>query len=325
MRKLWEITVEYADTVIALVLAIVFGVLGAVGQVTTVGVLSGLILTTLAVLAVVILRDRISMSESRRIIANLPSRLRRIDELSQGMAELQKLVEGNAMVRALRGSDIQMAHTEARKKTEHWYFKGGTGTYLRAKTLPSCVEAARSSRRAIMFRIEIIDPTNERACERYESFRRSVSSEPDGTGDTWYQGRARLESFATVVAACWNRQQYQPLDIRLGLTDVVSTFRYDMSSEYLIVTTEDSDLPGLLVPRGKPLFDAYGVELHNSFEQARIVPLERTDRMPLSDDPTTDEVRKLLEALDLRPERPLDEKEAAIVVQKAFHAKNPYG
>jgi hypothetical protein len=309
---------------IALLLAIVFGALGAVGLVSAV-VMSGLILTTLAVLAVVILRDRISTSESRKIVANLPSRLTRIDELSQSMAELQKLVEGSAMVRALRGSEIQMAHAEARKKTEHWYFKGGTGTYLRAMTLPSCVEAARASRRALVFRVEIIDPINERACERYENFRRSVSTEPDGTGDTWYRGRARLESFATVLAACWNRQQYQPLDIRIGLTDVVSTFRYDMSSEYLIVTQEDPDHPGLLVPRGKPLFDAYGVELHNSFEQTRLVPLERADRLPLSADPTADDVRKLLEILDLRPEQPLDDQEAAIVVQKAFHAKNPYG
>jgi hypothetical protein len=191
-------------------------------------------------------------------------------------------------------------------------------------TLPLCVEAARTSRRALVFRIEIINPTNEQACKRYESFRRSVSSEPDGTGDTWYQGRTRLESFATVLAACWNRQQYQPLDIRVGLTNVVSTLRYDMSSEYLIITQEDSKFPGLLVPRGNLLFDACGVELHNSFEQALPVPLERTDRLPISDDPTANEVNKLLENLDLRPAQPLDEEEAAIVVQKAFHAKNPY-
>lgn len=334
LGKLWEGTAEYADALIALLLAVVFGTLGALGLVSQT-VTGGAILSTLAVLAVVILRDRVTRgsvdrairnatSESREILANLPSRLTRIDELAENTSELKGILEGTATVRTLRGAEVGMAHTEARRKTDRWYFKGGTGTYIRAVTLPQCVEAARGHRRALDFRIEIIDPTSREACDFYEKFRRSVSPEPDGTGDTWYRGRTRLESFATIVAACWNRQRYQPLDIRVGLTTVMSTFRYDMSSEYLIVTQEDSSFPALLIPRDKPLYDAHAVELHNSFEQARRVPLELADRIPLGAEPTAEEVRKLLEALGMVAAPPLDDSEAAIVVQKALHAKNPY-
>jgi hypothetical protein len=93
LRKLWEITFAYAATMIALVLAAVFGILGALNVVSPT-VTDGLVMTTLAVLAVVTVRDRAAMSESRKIVASLPSRLARIDELSQRMGELQKLAEG---------------------------------------------------------------------------------------------------------------------------------------------------------------------------------------------------------------------------------------
>jgi hypothetical protein len=334
LRKLWQGIAEYADALIALLLAVIFGLLGALGAVSGT-VTSGGILTTLAVLAIVILRDRVNKvsfdNEIRRstdrsldILGTLPNRLSRIDGLTESISELRGIIEGTATARTLRGDEVPKALSEARRTTDRWFFKGGTGTYTRAVTLPECVETARRDRRALEFRLEIIDPTDGGACERYEEFRRSVSLTTDGTGDMWYRGRARLESYATIVAACWNRQRFRLLDIQVGLTSLVSTFRFDMSADYLIVTQDDPRFPALLVPRDKSLYDAYGVELRSSFEQARRVQLELADRVVLSAEPTTQEVLTLLEILNLSPEPPLDETEATLVVQKAIHAKNPY-
>jgi hypothetical protein len=334
LKKFWQGIAEYADAVIALVLAIVFGLLGAFGIVSQT-VTSGGILTTLAVLAIVILRDRVNKvsldrdvrdatNESREVLGKLPNRLSRIDELAGSVHELRGLIEGTATVRTLRGAEVQAAHKDARWRTDRWYFRGGTGTYTRAVTLPQCVDDARRDRRALQFRIEIIDPTDAEACKRYEDFRRSVYPGPDGTGETWYPGRARLESYATIVAACWNMQRFQLLDIQVGLSSVMSTFRYDMSSEYLIITQDDPRNPAHLVPRRKSLYDAYGVELRTSFEQARRVRLEFANRVPLSTEPTAQEVETLLEALELSPKPPLEQAEAEVIAQKAIHAKDPY-
>lgn len=334
LRRVWEGIAEYADAVIALVLALVFGLLGALAVVSQ-QVTSGGILTTLAVFAIVILRDRVnkislereirrSADQSKEILAALPPRLSQIEVLSGSIAELRGIIEGTATVQMLRGAEVQAAHTQARSRTDRWFFKGGTGTYLRAVTLPKCVEAARRDRRALEFKIEIIDPRDAEACERYENFRRSVSLEPDGTGDRWYRGRARLESYATILSICWNRQRFRLLDIRVGLTSAVSTFRYDMSSEYLIITQDDPRFPALLIPRDKSLFDAYGIELRNSFEQAGRVQLELADDVSLSDEPTAHELRTLLDALELSPKPSLDDKEVTIVIQKARHARDPY-
>jgi hypothetical protein len=334
LRRGWEGVAEYADAVIALLLALVFGLLGAFGIVSQT-VTSGGILTTLAVFAIVILRDRVntisldreirrSADQSKELLGALPPRLAQIDILSGSISELRGIIEGTATVRMLRGAEVQTAHAEARSRTDRWFFKGGTGTYLRAVTLPRCVEAARRDRRALEFRIEIIDPTNAAACERYESFRRSVSLDPDGTGDTWYRGRTRLESYATLLSVCWNRQRFRLLDIQVSLTPIVSTFRYDMSSEYLIITQDDPRSPALLIPRDKSLFDAYGIELRNTFEQAVHVQLALADQVSLSDEPTAEELQTLLDALGLPPKPPLNDEEAAAVIQKAVHARDPY-
>lgn len=333
-KKLWQGIVEYADAVVALLLAVVFGLLGIFGAVSQ-AVIGAAILTTLAVLAIVILRDRVnkvsldheirnSTHQSRDTLGTLLTRLSRIEGFAGSVSELRGIIEGTATVRTLRGSEVQAALSDARLKTDRWFFKGGTGTFSRAVTLPQCVESARRARRAFEFRLEIIDPTDAEACERYESFRRSVSPDPDGTGDIWYEGRARLESYATIVAACWNRQRFRLLDIRVGLTSAVSTFRYDMSSEYLIITQDDPRFPALQVPRSKSLYDAYGVELRNSFEQTRKVRLDLADRVLLSNEPTVEEVEVLLETLGLPPNPPLDKNETTIVVQKAIHANDPY-
>ena len=64
LRKVWEGMAEYADAVIALLLALVFGLLGAFGVVSQEAT-SGGILTTLAVFAIVILRDRVNKVSTR--------------------------------------------------------------------------------------------------------------------------------------------------------------------------------------------------------------------------------------------------------------------
>jgi hypothetical protein len=77
LRKLWEGIAEYADAVVALLLAVAFGVLGALGLVSQT-VTGGGILTTLALLSVVVLRDRVTKAAVDRDIRNATSRSQEI-------------------------------------------------------------------------------------------------------------------------------------------------------------------------------------------------------------------------------------------------------
>jgi len=174
--------------------------------------ISAAILLTLALLATTLLRDRQLATHALRDVTT---------------------------VRILTGGDVGQALEEARRLTDQWMFKGGTGTFLRAVTLPRCVEIARRERRPLRFQIEVIDPSNEEVCTTYTRFRRSLSTRPDGTGEPWTPERTRKESYATVLAACWYLQRFAWLSIEMGLSATMSTFRWDLSTRCVIITQED--------------------------------------------------------------------------------------
>jgi hypothetical protein len=223
--------------------------------------------------------------------------------------------EQRPSVRILRGTEVRAAYEQAREDTDLWYFKGCTGTYLRAATMPRCLGGLR---RPFEFRIEIMDPRESEACQRYDNFcsQRTGSRRP---------GQARLDSYATIVAAYWYNQYRDYTTIRVGLTRTASTFRYDMSSRYLIITCADPELPAAVIPNRTALFAAYDHELAFSFSQAElVVDGGAGQEVHLSPAPSPDEVRVLLEALNVAPERPLSDDEAASIAEKALDAPNPY-
>ncbi len=293
-----------ADAVLALLVATTVGileildvygpnVLGKNGSDTV----DAAILLVLALLAATLLKDRQSAAKA--------------------------LTDATA-VRLLSGSEVGQEHAEAHRHTDQWMFKGGTGTYLRAVTLKACVETARQERRPLRMQLEIIDPTDEALCKAYAQFRSSLTPGPDGTGEPWTFERTRKESFATVLATCWYRQRFPFLKIELGLSGVMTTFRWDLSSRSVIMTQEDPTAPAMVIENGKPYYRAYSRELVASFNQARRVPLDQAGDLQLSDEPTVEETRKLFSVLDLELPRSYSDRDVSELVVKALRARNPY-
>jgi hypothetical protein len=248
----------------------------------------------------------------------------RLAEWQATVAQLGIALRHASMVQAVPGDEIGRLHMMARVKTDRWVFKGGTGTYLRAVTLPACVDAARKEHRPIEVQFEIIDPTDRELCARYAAFRASLEPGPDGTGEYWTLDRTRKEAFATVLAACWHRQHFTLLKISGGLSSVMTTFRTDMSSSHVIITQESSTSPALVVEAGKPHFSAYEQELQSSFDQAKPVPLSLAREVPLSDEPAVDEVRRLFARLGLPLPSTFADTDVSDIIVKAIRPKNPY-
>jgi len=308
-RLLWLL--DQADAIIALGIAVVVGILGLL-QVTSAALTSNAVLVTLGVLAVSVLRDRTHRSGADTAFRDA------LDEFAQG----QRAAADLAAVKVLRDSAISDAHAQARRQTDRWLFRGGTGTYIRAVTLPELVRTARLERRAITISLEILDPADASACERYARFRRSVSEEPDGTGESWDTRRVHAESYATVLAACFQQERFGLLNIQVGLCHSMSTFRFDLSSSGIIITQDDARLPALFIPRSSFLYDSYDTEIRTSIEQAHRLPLEKARSVPLSDPPEPEEVIALFAALGLPFVLPTDE--IPRIIEKALHAPNPY-
>ncbi|GII92386.1 hypothetical protein Ssi02_26170 [Sinosporangium siamense] len=325
-----------ADGAIALVLAIVVGGLGIIpGDVLPSTfpedeLISGATLVILALVATALIRDRarqepVEKAFTTGALAELPARLESLDRLESLVEGTRRALDDAALVRVLGSSqEIGAALKRAREDTSRWSFKGGTGTFIRAVTLPEVVAAARKDKRHLTVRLEIIDPANIDVCESYALYRRSLSDHPDGTGDRWSLERARMESYATVLASFWYRQRYGLLDIAVGLSGTMTTFRWDLSDHSVVMTVEDPNR-AMLALSGTFYYLSCDTELRTSLEQARRVPMERYRSAPLSDEPTIEEVLTLFETIDLPLPKSYTDRDIAHLTRKALRARDPYG
>jgi len=295
------------DVVIAVGLGLTIGLLDVFGEVVSDDVSSGATLLVLGALAV----------------GSMTERVRRRTDIKEVSAETQRALEDLAMVRSLSGNEVGEALTKAREQTSRWFFKGGTGTYLRAVTLPRCVEAATRQRTPLTVKIDIINPANEQTCSDYARFRHTFARQRNvAAADAWTTTRTRKESYATVLAACWFKQRLDTLDISVHLSLGVPTLRFDLSDSCLVITQDDPNRVNLLVAKDQPLYDYYVTELHQSREQAKRLVLHGLP--PLSEEPTVDEVRAVFAHLDLELPAVFTDRDIGEIIDKALHAEDPY-
>ncbi len=331
MRRLTAWAGRNIDGIIAIVAAGVIAGLDVFANIepdTKNSTTYGGILLVLGVLAVALMRDRNrkddadqELREGLRRIAAIPSM---VQALESAVEKVGRAVEDDSMVRVLTWPEVTVALAEARRVTDRWVFRGGTGTYLRAKTLPDCVEQARRNRRGLLMQLEIIDPVNVEVCASYARFRQSLADSLAQGERDWTLERTQREAYATIVACCWYRQRYELLDVRIGLSQSMPTLRWDLSASSLLITQENPRKPALMVDKGKLLYEYFHTELRKSLEQARPVPLEQARHIELSDVPTVDEVRKLFVALHMPLPSSFGDRDVADMVQRALHAENRY-
>lgn len=299
--------VRNADGVVAIGLALAVGLLDLLDDDLDNNIVSGATLLVLAAL----------------VYGSLTERRRRLADIRQATEGTGRAIEDLSMVRSLSGPEIALAHEKARRDTSRWVFKGGTGTYLRAVTLPECVREAQRQRRSLSMKIDIVNPADDRVCEAYARFRRTFGYRNEADPFTeWTTERTRKEAYATVVAAAWHRQRLDTLEIDIHLSSVAPTLRFDLSDTCLIITQDDPRRVSLYVERGRPLYDYYVTELHQSREQA--VKLDLREATPLGDEPTVDEVRRLLDRLGLPVPASFTDRDVGDIIDRALHAEDPY-
>ncbi|MGH3780582.1 MAG: hypothetical protein ACRDRO_08105 [Pseudonocardiaceae bacterium] len=209
--------------------------------------------------------------------------------------------------------------------TDRWIFKGGTGAYTRVVTLPECLSEAHRERREFRVQMEILDPTDFALCHRYAGLYRTLAEGDDDDARTWSGKGTQIELYATILAACRYKQKLAHLlDIKIGLSSTVSTFRWDLSSRRLIVTQRGPRFPAMIVERGQPYYDSWNTELRTSFSECRSVPMERALEISLDGEPSAAEVRKLFHRLGLDLPEGYQEADIQDIIEKAVRDTNPF-
>ncbi|MFC9997617.1 hypothetical protein [Nocardia sp. NPDC127526] len=246
-------------------------------------------------------------------------------EIVERLDRVQEQTE-RAGIRFATGAEVTESLKSALVDSNRLTFRGGTGTYTRVETLPKLIGHARG-RRDLTVRLEILSPDHA-ACNRYAELYKSLADEGDDA-QTWTAKGTQIEVFATILAVCWYKQRSgHLLDIELALTSRESMFRFDLTSEYLIVTQRGPRYPAMIVKKGLPEYDSWSIELRTSFNASERVPLERASAVALSREPTVPEVRALFEILGLDLPADFDETDVRTIISKALKREsnpNPAG
>lgn len=305
MRRAVSWFVSNADTMIALILAILVSILSLAGAVSTTWVTNATV-ATLAVLAFIMLRDRKSQEETKTLVERLEQKF-----------------DARNPVRIISGKEISRAIIEARRHTEQWYFKGSTATFVRVVIIPECIREARRGGREFRAKLEILDPTNSSACESYIRLYHSLAESPNSPEMTWTVKGTRIESYATIVAACWHKQRYDPFTIEIALSPVASAFRWEAASQYFMLTQRGPRFPAMLISHTDTLYSLFVSELNASFRQSRKLSIELVRDVRLSNEPTVQEVRALFAKLNIGLDD-ISDKDVSEIIAKALHDENPY-
>lgn len=277
------------DTLIALIVAAVLSILSALDVVDG-DLLAAAVLAVLALVGVALVKDRDAREQIVRSSAVLGAQ---IEHVNQSLTALHDSTRHAAELHHIHASDISLELERAMAVATFWRYKGGTGTYLRAETLPRLSESF-VRRREVW--IEIIDPSDLSVCKRYADYRRRLKHPRSVTDqrDAWSPRRVRIQAYATVLAAAWFNQ-HRNLRIHLGLSRQMSTLRYEMSSESFIVNNEEGVWAfGAKVKTST--YDCFYDELVYSFEQSRHVDLEAVD-VPPAHELTYEHVPAVIERL----------------------------
>ncbi|MBB5078792.1 hypothetical protein [Nonomuraea endophytica] len=305
------------DILVALTVAIIVSALDIAG-IATAEAVSNATVATLAVLAFVMLRSRMRAESAENVVEQaIVAADRKIDLLPSRLQE-------QSAARLVKGEEFNRLLADARLDTDRWIFKGSTGAYVRAVTLPECLGRARQGRRALLVRLEILDPNDIHLCERFVRLHQSLALSADGPESTWTGDGTRMELYATVLSACWHHQRYELLDVEIGFSSIASTFRYELSSRYMFITQRGPDFPATVITGNALALDCWATELHASMRQARSLDIRRGAAVTLSSPPTVEEVRTLFERLDLALPETYGDDDVDEIIRTAFKNSDPY-
>jgi len=200
-----------------------------------------------------------------------------------------------------------------------WWYKGSAGRYFRAVTLPEMARAARKESLSREVNALILDPTDDRLCEEYATYRRSLKSATES--DPWTKQRVKCELVATIMTVLRYQEQEPLLRIRLGLTRYLSSFRLDLSSQYVIVTKEDRDAPAMRCDKDTYFYRSYYDEIVLAHRQAR--EIKGGIRIPAAAELTAADVGRVLASVGMGNSG-MDEEDLKGVIRMLTQPKNPY-
>ena len=164
-------------------------------------------------------------------------------------------------------NQITLKLEAAAADSDEWEYVGHTARYTRNKVFASLQSQSKSTNRQINVRVVIIDPSKEELCGYYAKYRNSSRSK-EMFQKEWDVDVVRSELLATIIKCL--RIHFGPdrISCEVRFRDFLSQYRYDLSSNQVMVTQEDPQEPAYQYPRGSRFFEYCKRENHLMWQQA---------------------------------------------------------
>ncbi|KWK25204.1 hypothetical protein WT77_12570 [Burkholderia stagnalis] len=158
--------------------------------------------------------------------------------LASGLYLLYFFVDPNdlAATIVLLPKDIGQALEDIAKKATDYKIFVRTGRHFRAEILPILEKQARQNRLPIRVEVVLLDFRSEIVCDKYATYRKASSFDRK-SWDTRYVQQEVLATILKLIEV--SRENRGLVDIHLFLSQRLSTFRIEGSSDEMLVTRED--------------------------------------------------------------------------------------
>lgn len=226
-----------------------------------------------------------------------------------------------SMMEIVEPKQVSPLLQKAAKSSRNWIFKGAGGRYTRAQTLPLMAESARHEGIGRDIKLFLINPDNQIICNEYAIYRKSLKS---GKKQDWNIDKVRNEVLATIIKTLIIKHEEPLLRIEIYLLDFFSTFRYDISDDYAIITKEDKEVSALKVDSGTYYYDSYIDELRLNERQARKIEHVDMSEINIENINNTNLIDCITKLNILQNTSIISDDNLSYIVKSIKESKNPY-
>ena len=204
---------------------------------------------------------------------------------------------------------------QARSKSKNWDYSGGLGRFTTSVTIPELADSAQQANVTSEVTLLILNPDNETVCEEYANYKNGLRSTD---GSPWSASSIQQEALASILLASYWNGRSERISITIGLKDVFSIFRIDLSSEYAVITKEDPKEPALKTDVGTFFYESYKEELRAARQQSIEIP-PSTQVTAIN----AEAVQRLVEEIPIEIEG-LNEEDNVAIAELAKKRESPY-
>lgn len=181
-------------------------------------------------------------------------------------------------------------HRRALQSSTFWYHYGHYAKWVRTEAMPVLRDRARSI--VVDVQIAMLDPTDINQCDLYARYR---NGERLGAKEKeWTVDDVIFEAYATILSSYIANRAVEKISVRVFLTREFSVPRFDVNSDWLIMTHTDTRVGPILFPKNSVWYNILINQFYQTTRQSKEIRFVDPPSWPANGEKVTAEHLKTL-------------------------------